>query len=309
MKGSLRCNGSKRKKTWSCSQELSVTHLADGEEEEEEEEETSKGCRFEECKYPSSLAAISHTSISDFANAASHRDPLTYPFGTVWNDCQRNGPSRFTHTAICDAGCANRHGSFKLSPKEVFGDDEKAGKGANEVGGGAGCQQKNGKAYPKYCLEPLVDGAPWSMSHLSSKEQKLQCTKSVAHDRGHQVPANNWDGDKATCAATNYMTNILPQAAQMNRGAWLRTEMLTECWRQEQPLTIIGGAVYKTGSLAVPEWEGIDRSDWFMESHYVKNPAYFWKVVVAREVSEQSERALRKTRNINEPHINLKQDL
>jgi len=284
MKSSLKCRGSKRKGTWSCSQELSVKYWDNGTGEEADvEEDEKKGCRHEPCKY--TTGPIDFNSISDFNNAILHRDEIEYPFGTIWNDCRRNGPSRFAHVAVCDGGCEDRHGSFKLSPATYFSDSSRAESGENSEDGGTGCQQKNGASYPKYCLEPLKNGAPWSMAGLKSKEQKAQCTKSVAHDRGHQVPANNWDGDKSIVTATNYMTNILPQAAQMNRGAWLRTEMLTECWRQEQPLTVIGGAVYITDPSIhnVKEWGEIDRSNWFMESHYVKNPAYYWKIVVAKE--------------------------
>ena len=117
----------------------------------------------------------------------------------------------------------------------------------------------------------------------SSKERKLQCSKQVGHDRGHQIPANNFDYDKKVCAKTNYMTNIMPQADRMNRGAWLKTEMMGECQRQLAPLTIVGGGVFLadcTGSgCEVPEWES-DRTDWFVGSHDVKNPAYFWKIIV-----------------------------
>jgi len=36
------------------------------------------------------------------------------------------------------------------------------------------------------------------------------------------------------------MINILPQAASMNRGAWVLTEEKTECYRDIDELLIIG---------------------------------------------------------------------
>jgi endonuclease G, mitochondrial len=39
------------------------------------------------------------------------------------------------------------------------------------------------------------------------------------YDRGHLVPANHLDYSANAIKATNNMTNILPQAANMNRGA------------------------------------------------------------------------------------------
>jgi len=108
------------------------------------------------------------------------------------------------------------------------------------------CQQKNGKAY--------------------------KATEGVAFDRGHLVPANHLDGDATAIMQSNYMTNILPQAALMNRGAWLQTEEIIECWRVKEPLHVVGGAIFDDSS---------PRHAWFKESHNVDNPTYFWKVVTA----------------------------
>jgi endonuclease G len=108
------------------------------------------------------------------------------------------------------------------------------------------CQQRNGKAYKK--------------------------TQGVAFDRGHMVPANHLDHDEEAITQSNYMTNIMPQAALMNRGAWLETEELIECLRDKEPLHVVGGAV----------WDPKDpRHNWFEKSHGVKNPSWFWKVVTA----------------------------
>ncbi|HIG39559.1 MAG TPA: hypothetical protein EYQ14_03340, partial [Gammaproteobacteria bacterium] len=43
--------------------------------------------------------------------------------------------------------------------------------------------------------------------------------KGQRYDRGHLVPANHLDYSKKAIKQSNYMTNILPQAANMNRGA------------------------------------------------------------------------------------------
>ena len=87
----------------------------------------------------------------------------------------------------------------------------------------------------------------------------------------------------------------MPQADRMNRGAWLKTEMMVECWRQVQPLTVFGGAVFmgddNLGTMP-SEWEGHDRSGWFLESHYVKNPAYFWKIIVSKATSKDKSAAI-----------------
>jgi len=196
-------------------------------------------------------------------------------FWPVWRGSQRRQeltfptfapPFRFAYNAVCDGGCQKRAHGFRLSPKKHFpdGDDQ-------------GCQQKNGKSYPKFCMDPVdaTTGEPWSLAGLKSKEIKEVCNTKLGHDRGHQIPANNFDYSKSVCKMTNYMTNILPQADKMNRGAWLKTEMMGECWRQEQPLTIMGGALFLgqggNGKTVddVPGWGGVDRTEWFVPTHKV----------------------------------------
>ena len=67
-----------------------------------------------------------------------------------------------------------------------------------------------------------------------------------------------------------FMTNILPQVASMNRGAWLQTEEIVECYRDIDELLVIGGVIY-----------GNDKSDdYFKKSHGVATPSAFWKVII-----------------------------
>lgn len=100
------------------------------------------------------------------------------------------------------------------------------------------------------------------------------------YDRGHQVPANHLDYDKAAIAQTNYMTNILPQTSQMNRGAWLLTEEIIECYRDIDELLVIGGVIMGNNPA----------DDYFLASHGVKTPDAFWKVVIRG--TGQDERAI-----------------
>ena len=99
-------------------------------------------------------------------------------------------------------------------------------------------------------------------------------------DRGHQVPANHLDSSEISIKETNYMTNILPQAANMNRGAWLQTEEIIECYRDIDELLVIGGVV----------WGNNTADDYFVQSHGVKTPDSFWKVIVRGK--GQDERAI-----------------
>jgi endonuclease G len=113
-----------------------------------------------------------------------------------------------------------------------------------------------------------------------------QCQQTTAnaygknYDRGHLVPANHLDYSASAIKATNNMTNILPQAANMNRGAWLQTEEIIECYRDISELLVIGGVI----------WGNNSADDYFLQSHGVKTPDAFWKVIVRG--TGQSEQAI-----------------
>jgi endonuclease G, mitochondrial len=90
------------------------------------------------------------------------------------------------------------------------------------------------------------------------------------YDRGHLVPANHLDYSASAIKASNTMTNILPQASNMNRGAWELTEEIIECYRDIDELLVIGGVI----------WGNNPDDDYFFQSHGVKTPDAFWKVVI-----------------------------
>jgi endonuclease G len=104
------------------------------------------------------------------------------------------------------------------------------------------------------------------------KECQQTSTKGYGHgyDRGHQVPANHLDYSPVAIKQSNYMTNILPQTQQMNRGAWKLTEEIVECYRDIDELLVLGGVI----------WGNDPADDYFVKSHGVKTPDAFWKVVV-----------------------------
>ena len=66
------------------------------------------------------------------------------------------------------------------------------------------------------------------------------------------------------------MANILPQAANMNRGAWYRTEKIIECYRDIDELLVLGGVI----------WGDNPNDDYFLASHGVATPDAFWKLIL-----------------------------
>jgi endonuclease G len=101
-------------------------------------------------------------------------------------------------------------------------------------------------------------------------QQTSAAAYGQGYDRGHQVPANHLDASAVAIKQSNYMTNILPQVAQMNRGAWLLTEEIVECYRDIDELLVIGGVI----------WGNNPADDYFVQSHGVETPDAFWKVIV-----------------------------
>jgi endonuclease G len=127
------------------------------------------------------------------------------------------------------------------------------------------------KRYDQFFLDPKVPAACQQTN-----------TQAYGHnyDRGHLVPANHLDASESAIKATNTLTNILPQAANMNRGAWLLTEEIVECYRDIDELLVIGGVI----------WGDNPSDDFFVKSHGVKTPDAFWKVIIRG--TGQDERAI-----------------
>jgi endonuclease G len=89
-------------------------------------------------------------------------------------------------------------------------------------------------------------------------------------DRGHQAPLASFSGTPQA-AATNFLSNITPQKADLNQGSWVRLET------KERELAQSAGnpAVYVvTGPLYEREMDGMAKAN---EPHRV--PSGYWKVV------------------------------
>jgi len=129
----------------------------------------------------------------------------------------------------------------------------------------------NFKRHSSFFLDPKVP------KNCQQKKSSTYKAKGQKYDRGHLVPANHLDYSKSAIKATNTMTNILPQAANMNRGAWLLTEEIIECYRDIDELLVIGGVI----------WGNDFSDDYFVKSHGVRTPDAFWKVIIRGTKSDQ----------------------
>lgn len=116
----------------------------------------------------------------------------------------------------------------------------------------------------------LDENVPAKCQQLSSNTYRAPGQR---FDRGHLTPANHLDFSKRAITQSNFMTNVWPQAANMNRGSWLLTEEITECYRDIDELLVIGG----------PLWLGDRSNDYFLKSHGIETPDAFWKVIIRSE--------------------------
>lgn len=90
--------------------------------------------------------------------------------------------------------------------------------------------------------------------------------RSSGYDRGHMVPSGDRTSNEADNSATFLMTNIIPQSADNNRGAWRELEEYSrELVDQGKELYIIAGGVGQKRTLAKGK---------------VSVPASTWKVIV-----------------------------
>jgi endonuclease G len=93
--------------------------------------------------------------------------------------------------------------------------------------------------------------------------------KGSGYDRGHMIPSDDRTKNTRDNSETFQMTNILPQAPDNNRGAWVELEKYArELVRQGNELYIVAGGVGQKGAIARGK---------------VTIPARTWKVIIVLE--------------------------
>lgn len=112
---------------------------------------------------------------------------------------------------------------------------------------------------------------PWLAPEFQQEDSGTYASVHQGWDLGHLVPLNHLDSYSETASATEYLTDIVPQASYLNqRGTWRETERIIECLREEYYLTVIGGVI----------WGDDESNDYFKESHGIKTPDYLWKAII-----------------------------
>jgi endonuclease G, mitochondrial len=138
--------------------------------------------------------------------------------------------------------------------------------------------QRDAGSFPRLSTFRLDPAVPYACQPSSTNAFKTDAPGALTYERGHQVPANHLDYSELAVRQSNFMTNILPQTGTLNRGAWLRTEEIIECYRDQTELLVLGGALWGNTKAAL-------KNDYFVGSHNIRTPESFWKVVIAGDGS------------------------
>lgn len=87
-------------------------------------------------------------------------------------------------------------------------------------------------------------------------------------DRGHQAPLASYKGS-IHASHTNYLSNITPQKAALNQGAWVALEnKVREVVKEGNTVYVITGPLYERDMPPLPECD---------EPHKV--PSGYWKII------------------------------
>ncbi len=97
-------------------------------------------------------------------------------------------------------------------------------------------------------------------------------------DRGQLVPSNHMDANRSTLKESYYLSNTLPLNSIFNQpgGAWYKTVLITECYRDITRLKIWGGVI----------WGKNEDNDFFTVTHGIKTPDFLWKLIYREDKKE-----------------------
>jgi endonuclease G, mitochondrial len=105
--------------------------------------------------------------------------------------------------------------------------------------------QRDNGTFPRSSTFRLDPAVPYACQPSSTTSFKTDAPGALTYERGHQVPANHLDYSELAIRQSNFMTNSLEQTANLNQGAWLRTEEIVECYRGEEESLVLGGAIWQ----------------------------------------------------------------
>jgi len=136
-------------------------------------------------------------------------------------------------------------------------------------------------------LGDLTVKRKWTADPWLSEDETLEpesdykgAFNSIKTNRGHQAPLAAFKGS-VSASQTNYLSNITPQMADLNQGAWVRLENAVRDIIKDCKVAYI-----MTGPLYEEEMPSLPNCD---EPH--KIPSAYWKIICVEEAGEISAAA------------------
>jgi len=124
----------------------------------------------------------------------------------------------------------------------------------------------------------LKERRQWQIDPLLKKEESLEDkdyrgASQFHYDRGHFAPLGSFKGS-ALAYEVQYLTNVVPQKRELNRGIWKRLEEKIRSYvKKGYEVKVLTGSIYHT-SKPLPPWN----------LKKIKTiPTEFWKVIFKRE--------------------------
>lgn len=87
-------------------------------------------------------------------------------------------------------------------------------------------------------------------------------------DRGHMAPSADFTWDRTANEQTFYLTNICPQAHDLNDGLWLELEQRCRAWakRYDTPVHVICGPIYDDDHTYIGNANKVEIPDAFFKA-------------------------------------------
>ena len=135
--------------------------------------------------------------------------------------------------------------------------------------------------YVVWTLDPSETDGPYTRKNARFTFDKnvrgcarIDDYRNSGFDRGHMAPAADMKWSEKAMADCHVLTNICPQAKQLNAGAWATVETNSRKWaRRFGPLVIIAGPVLT------------DRLTRNLGKSEIPVPERFFKVILAPEAA------------------------
>jgi len=108
---------------------------------------------------------------------------------------------------------------------------------------------KTAKRKDDFRMDPLVD---------DDKEATLKDYAKSGYDRGHIAPAADFSASVEEMSESFYLTDMMPQVPNNNRGVWKKTEAMARYNAEARgEVYVISGTIYVKGYLTIGNGVGV----------------------------------------------------